>query len=305
MWLESHPLQDPSHDESSQAKITTSSSVRTDATSILVRVDDRHRADGCFRVEFGDRATAQEITYSKARLSNQVASDAHFDLIQGWLQACTDRAQHPACNIDRKFRRPTRLLDIACFYEDVRLISGEDSDSPYAALSYSWGAISQLKLLRSNLEEFQDRIPFARLSRVAQDAIHVCRRLSISCLWIDALCIIQGDDGDFSTEAPRMQDVYAGSLLTIVAADSNNTTETFLGQRNPLTWLKCTLGSSSGTLFTVVPTPFCTRPERPNRPGQCNIDSRAWCLQERFMSPRSIFFGANGVHWDCRQGLCL
>ena len=50
-------------------------------------------------------------------------------------------------------------------------------------------------------------------------------------LWIDALCIIQGEDGDFLTEAPRMQDVYSGSMLNIVAAESKDTTEPFLVNR--------------------------------------------------------------------------
>ena len=39
---------------------------------------------------------------------------------------------------------------------------------------------------------------------------------------VDALCIIQGPDGDWKDEAARMRDVYEGSLITIAAADGKN-----------------------------------------------------------------------------------
>lgn len=190
---------------------------------------------------------------------------------------------------------------------DVRLVEGESSDGKYVSLSYCWGAVQQVKLLRINLQQFQERIVFSELSQVTRDAITVCRRLSIRLLWVDALCIIQGDDGDFLTEAPRMQDVYSGSILTIVAAETKDTTEPFLVDRNPLPWLRCTLKGQTGNLaskrFAIEPTGFCTSPQMRNKPGEYLIDTRAWCLQERFMSPRGIFFGSKGIHWECRQGL--
>jgi hypothetical protein len=139
---------------------------------------------------------------------------------------------------------------------------------------------------------------------VSRDAIAVCRKLSIPFLWADALCIIQGEDGDFLTEAPRMQDVYAGSMLTIVAADSKVSTEAFLVDRNPLRWLECTFKGSNESLagkrFEVYPPDFCIQN---NTPGVYHIDLRAWYFQERLMSPRSLFFGQKGIHWECRQGL--
>lgn len=310
VWLQSHKWKVLGDGKASEMETKIITSASSAGSRIAISFDDRPRNSGeiiaDFFVSIEDATTAQEIIYSEAQLSNHVASDAHFDLIQSWIHTCTDKTQHSTCNIDIRFRKPTRLLDLACFREDVILIDGDVSKGPYAVLSYSWGAVLQLKLLRSNLQELQERIPFNRLSRVAQDTVGVCRKLSISYLWIDALCIIQGDDGDFSTEAPRMQDVYAGSLLTIVAADSKDTTESFLRHRNPIPWLECASGGSSlgraRKHFKVESTPFCGR-GRFNRPSQYHIDSRAWCLQERFMSPRSLYFGAKGIHWECRKGL--
>ena len=104
-----------------------------------------------------------------------------------------------------------------------------------------------------------------------------------------------------------MQDVYSGSILKIFAAETKDTTEPFLIDRYPLPWLRCTLKGQTGNLankrFAIEATGFCTSPQMRNKPGKYLIDTRAWCLQERFMSPRGIFFGPKGIHWECRQGL--
>lgn len=238
----------------------------------------------------------------RVQLSDHIGSDVHYHLIQKWINACADRAQHRTCSDNGTIRRPTRLLDLAQYHEDVRLVQGAFSTEPYAALSYCWGAVPQLMLLPSNLQQFQERTPFASFSQVSKDAIAVCRKLSIRYLWIDALCIVQGKDGDFLTEAPRMKDVYGGSILTIVAASSRDSTESFLTRRNPLEWLDCELCPTediANEAYWVSPDFYCEDGE----PGEYHIDSRAWCLQERLMSPRSIYFGKKGVHWECRQGI--
>lgn len=41
-------------------------------------------------------------------------------------------------------------------------------------------------------------------------------------LWIDSLCIIQGDAADWVAEAGKMSDVYANSFLNIAAAAGND-----------------------------------------------------------------------------------
>jgi hypothetical protein len=89
-------------------------------------------------------------------------------------------------------------------------------------------------LSAENHSEFKIRIPIESLSKVAQDAITVCRALSVRYLWIDAICVMQGPDGDFHQETARMEDVYANALFTINAAASTDITQPFLVRRNPL-----------------------------------------------------------------------
>lgn len=239
----------------------------------------------------------------RAQISSHTGSEEQYEMIRQWLDGCVNSPEHSSCNKKEKFGRPTRLLDLSLnCTDDIRLVQGDSSDEPYAALSYCWGSVPQLMLLRTNLQQFQKRIRFADLSKVSQDAIAVCRNLLISYLWIDALCIVQGEDGDFLSEAPRMQEVYAGSIFTVVAASSKDTTEPFLVHRNPLQWLDCNLGPAgdlAADSFRVTADDYCGA----NEPGAYHIDSRAWYLQERLMSPRSIYFGKKGIHWECRKGV--
>lgn len=302
----------PDNDDLSEVTISTYVVAKLNYTELILKIrqglgtQDETEIASFLEIKPLNPPPAPKVTIptwiERARLSNHIGTDEHFQLIRMWMDTCTDELQHPTCNTDERYRRPTRLLDLTAFSDDVRLVEGARSDEPYAALSYCWGLVPQLMLLHSNLESFRQRMPLARFSQVAQDAIAVCRKLSIRYLWVDALCIIQGKDGDFSTEAPRMRDVYGGSILTIVAASSKDTTEPFLTQRNPLEWLDCNLVPVSDletVSYWVTPDFFCEGGE----PGDFHIDSRAWCLQERLMSPRCIYFGQKGMHWECRHGV--
>jgi hypothetical protein len=172
-------------------------------------------------------------------LSTFTGSHLSYASIKKWLHICS--TEHPGCRGSLKRRAPTRLLDLGMEKtKDVRLVAGSTiGQAPYVALSYCWGTVPQLMLLLERYSEFQTQIPFESLSKVAQDATVVCRNMSVRYLWIDALCIIQGPDGDFQQEAARMEDVYANALFTITAAACTDTTQPFLLRRNPLSWIDC------------------------------------------------------------------
>jgi hypothetical protein len=47
----------------------------------------------------------------------------------------------------------------------------------------------------------------------------------VEYLWIDSLCIIQGENGNWKQESKRMQDVYTSAYCTVAATsaiDSNS-----------------------------------------------------------------------------------
>lgn len=142
---------------------------------------------------------------------------------------------------------PTRLLDLEhCLKTDeddgfvvlVRLGNPDESTSEvpntealksfhdacgkYAALSYRWGLPeTSLKTTRANIHDHMSGIPVSSLAACLGDAVRVACKLKIRYLWVDALCIVQDDEGeDFKQESGRMLETYHCAFITIAAARS-------------------------------------------------------------------------------------
>ncbi len=65
---------------------------------------------------------------------------------------------------------------------------------------------------------------------VIQDAVTVCRTFRVRYLWVDALCIIQGDVQDWEQESSIMGDVFQNAYFTIDVASSKSCHENFLSK---------------------------------------------------------------------------
>ncbi|OMP84300.1 hypothetical protein BK809_0000307 [Diplodia seriata] len=226
-----------------------------------------------------------------------------YATIKKWLQKC--QSSHGDCNkAPSDSRRPTRLLDLDAFptSSDIKLVSGADTGTgQYATLSYCWGGVNPVMLRTSNIKDFRARIQWSTLPQTMKDAVTVCRNLDVRYLWIDALCIIQGDDGDFNTEAPRMEAVYAGSAFTVAAAHSKNSEGGCFREVSPLGRSDSLISQDNNYTVLLKARSFCTAFE--NIPGHCPLDSRGWVFQERMLSPRTLFFGRDEIHWECRKGV--
>ncbi|KAM7183406.1 Heterokaryon incompatibility protein (HET) domain containing protein [Rhypophila sp. PSN 637] len=89
----------------------------------------------------------------------------------------------------------------------------------YAALSYCWGppsdALTQCTITSASLSSRQVRIRKEELSPILVDAITVTRRLGLSYLWIDSLCILQDDLADWEAESAVMGRIYSNAWVTI------------------------------------------------------------------------------------------
>ena len=135
------------------------------------------------------------------------------------------------------------------------------------------------------------------LPRTIQEAVQVCRNLKIRYLWVDALCIIQGNKEDFATEISRMGSIYASSVLTIAATAASDANAGFMKRRYPLYTDHCYVqDSNESTLF------FANEPAHNHDDLEgCEMNSRGWVYQERTLSPRTIHFCKTTVIWECRQ----
>ncbi|KAF1816274.1 HET-domain-containing protein [Eremomyces bilateralis CBS 781.70] len=61
------------------------------------------------------------------------------------------------------------------------------------------------------------------LPKTLRDAVHVARKFGLEWIWVDALCIIQGDTTDWNWESSKMASIYENSALTICADLASDT----------------------------------------------------------------------------------
>ncbi|KAF4613393.1 hypothetical protein G7Y89_g15492 [Cudoniella acicularis] len=97
---------------------------------------------------------------------------------------------------------PSRLVDLLPHGPesiDTRLVGVAGNCGLYAALSYCWDPDSakDYMLTEAALPKFSTNIPSETLPHTIQEASQISRHLGVRYIWIDALCIIQGDDKDW------------------------------------------------------------------------------------------------------------
>jgi heterokaryon incompatibility protein (HET) len=146
------------------------------------------------------------------------------------------------------------------------------------------------------------RIPFEALSKTFRDAITITRRLGFQYLWIDSLCIVQGDDGDFVHESSLMGHIYSGCILNIVAADApDGSIGMFFHREAPFNnWSKGY--TNNGEPFENVQVPRHWVPYGIiDKVTNNETTQRAWCFQETLLAPRSLYFCESEVFWQCRS----
>jgi hypothetical protein len=147
--------------------------------------------------------------------------------IKSWIQNCNEN--HPGCEYKSTDPFvPTRLVDLETGdSEMVRIVETAKHriTRPYVTLSHCWGKHRFLTLRRSNEKLLTTKgVRISELNLNFQEAIKVAKSIGMRYIWIDSICIVQGDDGDFKTEGNYMHKVYRFSYCNIVAADSPDST---------------------------------------------------------------------------------
>ncbi|GAP93106.2 putative neutral alkaline non-lysosomal ceramidase [Rosellinia necatrix] len=137
----------------------------------------------------------------------------------------TDR--HKICGKPRdSFFLPTRLIEIGHDTQVLRLVHSSDiknecspntSLPQYTALSYCWGEMqgASYKLTSQTEATMMVGLKLCALPQVLQDAIVITKALSLSYIWIDALCILQDSTSDWENESSQMGDIYGSAYVTV------------------------------------------------------------------------------------------
>jgi hypothetical protein len=243
--------------------------------------------------EGDDSKNVRRPLFAKLRLINEYVD---FKIFQDWLDCCSTNhvetcSYQPVKTNDPQFEGRQRVLDVS-----TRSIIQKDlTEIRYATLTYVWGADFARKAaspLWHGLSSSQ-QLP-SDLPRTFTDAIYVCNKLGIPYLWIDSLCIDQGDPIDKDIQIRHMDAIYQGSYLTIVAIEGDNPNFGLPGVSNRRQHpfyrnsFEC-----AGAQFGIVPG-FV--------PSTKIWNTRAWTLQEALLSGRLLVFNEAYVSFYCGGG---
>ncbi|KAI9699855.1 MAG: hypothetical protein M1820_007030 [Bogoriella megaspora] len=154
-----------------------------------------------------------------------------------------------------------------------------------------------IKLTPQTYQSFLSSIPADQFPRTFKDAIDIGRKLGIDYLWIDSLCIIQGDDIDWQKEAAKMGSVYGNSYLNIAASSAKDSTQGCFTKP----------AKFNGGFRAEVKTSdrrrvlsFRCEDLYEQYVTESYLATRAWTLQEKVLAPRTLHIGDRGIFWECR-----
>ncbi|RFN54374.1 het domain-containing protein [Fusarium flagelliforme] len=253
------------------------------------------------------------------RPSRELLSEPHLNLIRGWKKECL--ANHEACARNRtKARLPSRVIEIEPTCKEITEVSVietihlEDKHE-YVCLSYCWGVAKQKSMTTTAV--FPRQLTLTELPATIADAIRLCHALGYRYLWVDSLCIIQGDIKDWETESAQMCNIYGGASLTIATEVCDASVQSFIHRREDRVYF-----SGPGILTKVNGNPLSPKKRiwfykkmdrRESSVWDLESDSlvtygrkstwlkRAWTYQEWMLSPKVLHIEEMTL-WDCFEG---
>jgi hypothetical protein len=228
--------------------------------------------------------------------------------IKNWISECF--TEHQECqkqtlqgqDVSGLRGLPTRLLRVEPTegHPKVSLCEGQslEASTPYTTLSHCWGGTPIIRLLSELYVKFTQEIAFEDLPKTFQDAVTFTSALGIKFIWIDSLCIIQDSEDDWLREALLMSSVYSNSWVNFAATSSKDGRGGLFLPNNPLLSRPCLVNASwtgleAGVYLCLDENAWERRVE--NGP----LNKRAWVLQERLLTPRTVHCAYDQLWWSC------
>lgn len=236
-------------------------------------------------------------------LPNRTYSDQSLERGKTWLRHCLD---HHHCGKSDFY--PKRLLDLR--EEQIRLFYTNDVqnfEGSYVCLSHRWGSPGCKRLISTaaNVHNHMKGIPWEEFPRTFQDAIAICKHMSVSYLWIDTLCILQEDDemsdenkaisrDDFAAENSAMAQIYQSSYFTICASNSTSMDSGIFPSKREFDH-RINVTADDGNEASL----YITAGHSHNTPPT-DLETRGWTFQEYLLPPRILELGPFDISWRCQ-----
>lgn len=227
-----------------------------------------------------------------------------------WLAECA--MNHTECRKSTDlvgslmYAVPPRLLDLGpSDMSTIRLIETDHNfSSPYVALTYTRGDAKVFSTHRANVAAREDYINVEKFNRTFKQAISITRQLGFRYLWIDAFCIVMDDSEDRTKHVPRMGIIFHNAALTLSAAVSATADEGLIRYKaKALPEARIPYRNKDGIpLGHFQVTNYKPRGFTEDI-TQGDLNSRAWCLQARALSRRTLHFGYDQLFWECDAGV--
>lgn len=187
----------------------------------------------------------------------------------------------PSCPPELRY---TRMVDV----HDRKVVPYPDG-CRYVALSYCWGGVMPEP----------GALEAGALPRTIEDAITITKELGMQYIWVDALCIDQSPNPTPEQEKEKMRQlkmmdlIYSSAGLTVIAmagANSNVGLPGISADRPRDIQIRERIGDLE--FFTVPPTVNAER-------LVAIWATRAWTLQEEFLSRRQLSFTGSQMEFQC------
>ncbi|KAJ4390805.1 hypothetical protein N0V93_004403 [Gnomoniopsis smithogilvyi] len=148
-----------------------------------------------------------------------------------------------------------------------------------------------------NKRDFIDNgIRLDDLPATFKDAVKATRAIGHPYLWIDSICIVQGEGGDFEEQSTRMGHVYSGAYCVLAACRSPGHYAGFLAPRPELASIA--LRGESGPYYISR-----TVDDFEGHVLQGSLNKRAWVLQEHALARRTLYFTDHQAYFECGDGV--
>lgn len=281
-----------------------------------------------------------KITTSVKDDSSPIHRDpSHVRQIREWIEAC-DRLHKGKCVPTPSSERSPE--DVPRWVIDTHkqcIVPGTVAHR-YLALSYVWpetrrspntesSAPHSLLLDNAGLADFQKEgflnrnTATQRIPMVIKHAIYLTSAIQERYLWVDRLCIVQNDLGDGGTlsQVAKMDKIYNGAYLTIIAAASEemydrgvavewprfHSAQTDPRQRRARARANLHSNSRSEVALNLDPTSEMEEErvtrvitERYATLSRSRWATRGWTYQEQILCTRAIMFLDTGFFFDCQ-----
>ena len=234
-------------------------------------------------------------------MSNQTGDERVLWLARRWLTECIE--QHEFCRTIQCAHAPARLIDIGLnAFGTTFVVVDTSSISPapqYATLSHRWHEATP-RLQHTTASKYRAKQAWAELTGAYQDAFRVTQHLGLRCIWIDSICIYQGDRLDMLSEGLMMLQIYSNAVCNISASQGRsdavfvshqpgyiNTTHVL--SQEPEIQRHCRIYLRDSQLWK-------------REVEKAPLNSRGWVLQEQLLGTRTLYFGKTQMFWECGVG---